>query len=71
MQSERGPRLEKRKHLEAEARVRESILSGRDYPGKAEDMELIRRKQRELDPKRLRRVVGYGQEGTAKGGGGG
>jgi hypothetical protein len=53
------------------ARIRESILSGRDYPGKAEDLELVRRKQRELGSERLRRLVGYGQEGTAKGRGGG
>ena len=52
-----GPRLEKLKHLEAERRLRASVLSGTDYPGKAEDVALIKRKARELGDERLRRAV--------------
>lgn len=53
-----GPRLEKLKHAGAEERLKASILDGgRDYPGKAEDLALIKRKQRELGPERLKRVV--------------
>jgi hypothetical protein len=55
-----GPRLEKVKHQQAEDRLRHSILEGRDYPGKDEDVALIQRKARELGPERLRRVVGGG-----------
>ena len=40
-------RLEKKKHLEAELRLRDAILQGRTYPGKQEDLELVRRKRRE------------------------
>ena len=53
-----GPRLEKVKHQAAEERLKAAILEGRDYPGKDEDLELVQRKQRELGPERLRRVVG-------------
>ena len=61
MQPERGPRLEKVKHQAAEERLRTAILDGRrDYPGKDQDLALIKRKQRELGPERLRRVVGGG-----------
>jgi hypothetical protein len=56
-QPERGPRLEKLKHLDAERRLRASVLSGQDYAGKAEDVALIRRKARELGDERLRRAV--------------
>jgi hypothetical protein len=71
-----GPRLEKQKHAAAEFRIRESILRRErgeswDYEGRAEDLELIRRKRHESGPERIRRVVGYGQEDTAKGRGGG
>lgn len=56
-----GPRLEKRRHLEAEQRLRAAILEGReDYPGKAEDICLIKRKTRELGHERLKRVIGGG-----------
>ena len=55
-----GPRLEVLKHREAESRLRVALLNGQDYPGKDEDLELVRRKQRELDPERLRRVLGGG-----------
>ena len=44
---QREPRLEKRKHLEADRRLRTAILEGKDYPGKEEDFALIRRKRRE------------------------
>lgn len=60
MQPERGPRLEKVKHHAAEQRLRTAILEGRDYPGKAEDIRLIKRKQRELGHERLKRVLGEG-----------
>ncbi len=55
-----GPRLEVVKHREAEERLRRAILEGRDYPGKDEDLALVKRKQRELGPDRLRRVLGGG-----------
>jgi hypothetical protein len=61
------PRLEKRKHLLAERRLETSILEGRDYEGKDEDIALVRRKRHELGDERLRRAVGYGQHGTSKG----
>ncbi len=57
-------RLDKKKHLEAEARLRTSILEGRGYSGKEADLERVRRKQRELGLKGVRQVLG-------KGGGGG
>ena len=44
---QREPRLEKRKHLEADRRLRTAILEGKDYPGKESDFALIRRKRRE------------------------
>lgn len=55
-----GPRLEKVKHLEAERRLRTSILENRDYEGKEEDVALIKRKTRELGHERLKRVIGGG-----------
>ena len=55
-----GPRLEVVKHQAAEERLRQAILEGRDYPGKAEDLERVQRKQRELGPERLKRVIGGG-----------
>ncbi len=61
------PRLEKQKHLLAERRLETAVLEGRDYPGKAENIALVKRKLKELGPERLRRHVGYGQHGTSKG----
>jgi hypothetical protein len=55
----------------AEERLRKAILGGFDYEGKAEDLELVRRNHRKLGPERLRRVLGYGQEGTVRRRGGG
>ncbi len=55
-----GPRLEVIKHQAAEARLRDAILEGRDYPGKDEDLRLVRRKRRELGDERLKRFVGGG-----------
>jgi hypothetical protein len=52
-----GPRLEKQKHLDAERRLKASVISGTDYEGKAEDVALIKRKARELGDERLRRAV--------------
>ena len=60
MKPERGPRLEVVKHKAAEERLKAAILEGRDYEGKDGDLELVQRKQRELGPERLRRVVGGG-----------
>ncbi len=60
MPQHEGPRLEVVKHQAAEERLRRSILEGRDYPGKDEDLALVRRKQRELGPDRLRRALGGG-----------
>ena len=58
MPQREGPRLEKLKHIQAERRLKEAVLEDRgDYPGKAEDVELIRRKHRELSPQRMRRVI--------------
>jgi hypothetical protein len=76
MPQREGPRLEKVKYAAAEARIRESVLRRErgeswDYEGRDEDLTLIRRKRHERGPERLGRVVGYGQEGTAKGRGGG
>jgi hypothetical protein len=45
---EGGPRLEVQKHLDAERRLKRSILTGKPYEGKEEDLELVRRKHREL-----------------------
>ncbi len=59
---ERPPRLEVLKHQAAEARLRDAILEGRDYPGKDEDIALIKRKQRELGDERLKRFVGEGRK---------
>ena len=53
-----GPRLEVVKHLEAEERLRRAVLEGRDYPGKAEDLARVKRKQKELGRERLRRAIG-------------
>jgi hypothetical protein len=50
-------RLDKKKHLAAEQRVRTAILTDKDYPGKAQDIALIRRKQRELGQRGVRRLV--------------
>jgi hypothetical protein len=53
-----GPRLEKLKHIQAERRLKEALAEGlRDYPGKAEDLEIISRKHRELSPKSMRRLI--------------
>lgn len=53
-----GPRLEKLKHAGAEERLKASILDGgRDYPGKAEDLALVRRKVKERGARGVRRVV--------------
>jgi hypothetical protein len=53
-----GPRLEKRRHVEAELRLKRAILEGRrDYPGKQEDIELCARKRREPGDERLRKVI--------------
>ncbi len=60
MPREEAPRLEKVKHFEAEQRLRTSILEGKDYPGKDEDLDLVRRKERELGRDRVRRIVGGG-----------
>ncbi len=57
-------RLEQRKHLEAEARLRTAILGGQDYVGRKADLERVKRKQKELGLKGVRRVL-------VKGGGGG
>jgi len=57
MPQREGPRLEKLKHLEAERRLKQAVLEGRDYEGKDADLRLVRRKQRELGPERLRRAV--------------
>ena len=57
MQPERGPRLEKVKHQAAEERLRRSILEGRDYPGRAEDLALVQRKQRERGARGVRRAL--------------
>jgi hypothetical protein len=61
---QREPRLEKRKHLEADRRLRTAILEGKDYPGKEEDFALLRRKRREG---RAREV---NEMGDSRGGGG-
>ncbi len=53
-------RLEKKKHIEAEQRLRTAILLNRDYPGKEEDLELVRRKQRECGADAIRRILGGG-----------
>ena len=55
-------RLEKRKHLEAESRLRTFFLRRAlgipyDYEGRQEDMELARRKLRERSEAQIRRVV--------------
>jgi hypothetical protein len=57
MQRERSPRREVLKHRQAEERLRRAFLEGRNYVGMAEDIALVKRKQRELGPERLRRVV--------------
>ncbi len=57
-------RLEKQKHIEAESRLRTSILENKDYEGKREDLLRVRRKQRELGQRGVRRVL-------VRGGGGG
>lgn len=46
-------RLERKKHLDAERRVRDSILGGFGYPGKDEDLALLRRKRRERQEVRV------------------
>ena len=58
-----GPRLEVQKHRDAEERLRTSIIRKTlgepwDYEGREEDILLVQRKQRELGPERIRRVVG-------------
>ncbi len=64
-------RLERAKHLAAEQRVRTAILTDKNYPGKAQDIALIRRKRRELGEvtERLRlptrQVLGEGGGGGA------
>ncbi len=50
-------RLEKKKHIAAEQRLRTSILEGRDYPGKDEDLRLVKRKERERGRDGVRRVL--------------
>ena len=52
------PRREVAEHLAAEERLRRAVLEGRDYEGKAEDLERVKRKQRELGDERLRRAIG-------------
>ena len=64
----RGPRLEVRKHKAAEMRLKRSILTGKPYEGKEEDLELVRRKHRELSREKLREV---GETIAEAGGGGG
>lgn len=62
---ERGPRLEIQKHQAAEERIRASILRremGEEwrYEGRDEDLDLVRRKQRERGPQGVRRVLDRG-----------
>jgi hypothetical protein len=57
-------RLERRRHLEAEERLRTAILGNVDYAGKEADLERVKRKQRELGQRGVRRVL-------VRGGGGG
>ncbi len=57
-----GPRLEVLKHQAAEQRLKASILENRDYPGRDEDLALIRRKRRELGDERLKRIL-EGEDG--------
>ncbi len=52
-------RLDKQKHLDAERRVRDSILGGYGYAGKAEDLALIRRKRRERKEVRVGEGEGH------------
>jgi hypothetical protein len=55
---EPGVRLEKAKHIAAEKRVKEALERGiPDYEGKDADLELIRRKHRELSRRRMARVI--------------
>ncbi len=54
------PRLELLKYRDAEERLRAAILEGRDYEGKEEDFEIVRRKKRELGFERYQRFVGGG-----------
>ena len=49
--------MEKVKHYEAEQRLRRSILEGKPYPGKEEDLRLIRRKHKELSAQKLREAL--------------
>jgi hypothetical protein len=63
-----GPRLEVAKHLAAERRVKRSLLTGKSYEGREEDLALIRRKHKELGQERLKKMT---QEVVARGGGGG
>ncbi len=58
-------RLEQREHLAAEARLRTAILEGRDYAGRKADLERVKRKQRELGLKGVRRVLFRGGGGGA------
>jgi hypothetical protein len=53
-------RLEQRKHLEAEARLRTAILGGQDYAGRKADIERVKRKQRELGQRGVRQVLSRG-----------
>lgn len=50
-------RLEQIKHIEAEQRLKTSILEGKPYPGKSEDLALVRRKYRELGPECYQRAL--------------
>lgn len=51
-------RLEKSKHLAAEKRLKEALELGlTTYEGKEADLELIRRKHKELTDRRMARAV--------------
>lgn len=59
------PRLELQSYLQAEERIRASILRrerGQEwsYPGRDEDLARIRRWQRERGPERVMRILGGG-----------
>jgi hypothetical protein len=58
-------RLEVRKHLAAEARLRTAILENKDYEGKREDLERVKRKQKELGQRGVRQVLFRGGGGGA------
>ena len=57
-----GPRLEVVKHQAAEERLRWSLMAGVEYEGKAEDLELARRKAKERGARGVRRALGGGRK---------